>query len=86
MYITIELPQCIDADLIPTVEFLGVTPVGDRLAWRRMPTPSPLNPNDRLLCGPGPSNVSPEALAVMQRPMLGHLDPDCHEILLEVVE
>lgn len=48
--------------------------------------PSPLSPPSRLLCGPGPSNVSPEALEAMQRPMLGHLDPDLHVILLEVVE
>ena len=47
--------------------------------------PTPLNPPDRLLCGPGPSNVSPEALQAMQRPMLGHLDPDLHDILAEVV-
>lgn len=45
-----------------------------------------LDPPERLLCGPGPSNVSPAALAAMRRPMLGHLDPDFHEILLEVVE
>jgi alanine-glyoxylate transaminase/serine-glyoxylate transaminase/serine-pyruvate transaminase len=44
-----------------------------------------LAPPQRLLCGPGPSNVSPGALAAMQQPMLGHLDPDMHEILLEVV-
>jgi alanine-glyoxylate transaminase / serine-glyoxylate transaminase / serine-pyruvate transaminase len=48
-------------------------------------TQSPLNPPQRLLCGPGPSNVSPAALDAMQRPMLGHLDPDMHEILTEVV-
>jgi alanine-glyoxylate transaminase / serine-glyoxylate transaminase / serine-pyruvate transaminase len=48
-------------------------------------TPSPLNPPQRLLCGPGPSNVLPAALDAMQRPMLGHLDPDLHEILTEVV-
>src|SRR5690242_5091697 len=46
---------------------------------------APLAPSNRLLCGPGPSNVSPAALAAMQRPMLGHLDPEMHEILLEVV-
>jgi alanine-glyoxylate transaminase/serine-glyoxylate transaminase/serine-pyruvate transaminase len=40
----------------------------------------------RLLCGPGPSNVSPGVLAAMQRPMLGHLDPDLFEILTGVVE
>jgi alanine-glyoxylate transaminase/serine-glyoxylate transaminase/serine-pyruvate transaminase len=48
--------------------------------------PSSLSPPQRLLCGPGPSNVSPAALAAMQRPMLGHLDPDLHQILLEVVQ
>jgi alanine-glyoxylate transaminase / serine-glyoxylate transaminase / serine-pyruvate transaminase len=47
--------------------------------------PTSLNPPDRLLCGPGPSNVSPEALKAMQHPMLGHLDPDLHDILDEVV-
>ncbi len=46
---------------------------------------TPLNPPARLLCGPGPSNVSPDALEAMQRPMLGHLDPDLHDILTEVV-
>src|ERR1700733_6003707 len=50
------------------------------------PPPPPLAPTERLLCGPGPSNVSPAALAAMQRPMLGHLDPDMHELLLEVVD
>ncbi len=33
----------------------------------------------------GPSNVAPSVLAAMQRPMLGHLDPDYHDILDEVV-
>jgi alanine-glyoxylate transaminase / serine-glyoxylate transaminase / serine-pyruvate transaminase len=44
-----------------------------------------LQPPERLLCGPGPTNVEPAALAAMQKPMLGHLDPDLHDILLEVV-
>ena len=44
-----------------------------------------LHPPQRLLCGPGPTNVAPSVLAAMQKPMLGHLDPDLHEILLEVV-
>jgi alanine-glyoxylate transaminase/serine-glyoxylate transaminase/serine-pyruvate transaminase len=44
-----------------------------------------LDPPERLLCGPGPTNVEPSVLAAMGRPMLGHLDPDLHEILLEVV-
>ncbi|MGH2798295.1 MAG: pyridoxal-phosphate-dependent aminotransferase family protein [Thermoleophilaceae bacterium] len=46
---------------------------------------SPLDPPERLLCGPGPTNVEPSVLAAMGRPMLGHLDPDMHEILLDVV-
>jgi alanine-glyoxylate transaminase / serine-glyoxylate transaminase / serine-pyruvate transaminase len=44
-----------------------------------------LDPPERLLCGPGPTNVEPAVLAAMGRPMLGHLDPDLHEILLELV-
>jgi len=47
---------------------------------------SPLNPPERLLCGPGPTNVEPSVLEAMRKPMLGHLDPDLHEILHEVVE
>ena len=47
--------------------------------------PKPINPPQRLLCGPGPCNVSPAALAAMQRPLLGHMDPDLADILLEVV-
>jgi len=52
-----------------------------------MPTPAsaPLAPSDRLLCGPGPTNVDPAALAAMDKPMLGHLDPEMFEILGEVV-
>jgi alanine-glyoxylate transaminase/serine-glyoxylate transaminase/serine-pyruvate transaminase len=46
---------------------------------------APLNPPERLLCGPGPSNVAPAALAAMQRPLLGHLDPDLHVIMTELV-
>ncbi|QDP97705.1 alanine--glyoxylate aminotransferase family protein [Microlunatus elymi] len=36
------------------------------------PTPTP----DRRLFGPGPSNPYPEAVAGLNRPILGHLDPD----------
>lgn len=46
----------------------------------------PIDPPARLLCGPGPTNPDPRVLEAMHRPMLGHLDPDMHEILLEVVE
>ncbi|HKP20069.1 MAG TPA: aminotransferase class V-fold PLP-dependent enzyme, partial [Thermoleophilaceae bacterium] len=44
-----------------------------------------LQPPERLLCGPGPTNVDPAVLEAMRRPMLGHLDPDLHDILLDVV-
>jgi alanine-glyoxylate transaminase/serine-glyoxylate transaminase/serine-pyruvate transaminase len=44
-----------------------------------------LHPPERLLCGPGPANVEPAVIDAMNRPMLGHLDPVLHEILLEVV-
>jgi alanine-glyoxylate transaminase / serine-glyoxylate transaminase / serine-pyruvate transaminase len=48
-------------------------------------SPAPLAPPERLLCGPGPSNVAPAALAAMQRPLLGHLDPDLHELMSELI-
>ncbi|HEV3377629.1 MAG TPA: aminotransferase class V-fold PLP-dependent enzyme [Thermoleophilaceae bacterium] len=44
-----------------------------------------LSPPERLLCGPGPTNVDPAVLEAMHKPMLGHLDPAFHEILLDVV-
>jgi alanine-glyoxylate transaminase/serine-glyoxylate transaminase/serine-pyruvate transaminase len=44
-----------------------------------------ISPSDRLLCGPGPTNVDPAALQAMRKPMLGHLDPEMHEILLDLV-
>ncbi len=47
--------------------------------------PAPLSPPERLLCGPGPANISPVVAAAMQHPLLGHMDPDLGDILLEVV-
>src|SRR5918999_1417326 len=44
-----------------------------------------LSPPERLLCGPGPTNVDPAVLDAMHKPMLGHLDPVLHDILLDVV-
>ena len=44
-----------------------------------------LSPSERLLCGPRPTNVDPAALEAMQKPMLGHLDPELHDILLDLV-
>jgi alanine-glyoxylate transaminase/serine-glyoxylate transaminase/serine-pyruvate transaminase len=50
-----------------------------------MPLPE-LRPPERLLCGPGPTNVEPAVIEAMRKPMLGHLDPALHEILLDVVD
>lgn len=45
-----------------------------------------LEPPERLLCGPGPTNVEPAVIEAMRKPMLGHLDPVLHDILLDVVD
>src|SRR5262249_57744746 len=47
-------------------------------------TPIPLG--ESLPSGPGPTNVDPAALRAMNEPMLGHLDPELHELLLDLVE
>jgi alanine-glyoxylate transaminase/serine-glyoxylate transaminase/serine-pyruvate transaminase len=41
---------------------------------------------NRILLGPGPSNVSPRVLQAMMTPILGHLDPDFWHVLDEVRE
>lgn len=41
---------------------------------------------DRVLMGPGPANVYPEAGAALSRPMLGHLDPEFLQILDETCQ
>jgi alanine-glyoxylate transaminase/serine-glyoxylate transaminase/serine-pyruvate transaminase len=51
-----------------------------------MTTLPTLAPTDRLLCGPGPSNVHPAVLDAMREPMNGHLDPDFWDLLLKLVE
>ena len=45
-----------------------------------------IHPEDRLLCGPGPSNVHPKVLEAMQLPINGHLDPDFWDLLLDLVD
>jgi alanine-glyoxylate transaminase/serine-glyoxylate transaminase/serine-pyruvate transaminase len=45
-----------------------------------------IDPGDRLLCGPGPSNVHPKVLEAMQLPINGHLDPDFWDLLLDLVD
>lgn len=39
------------------------------------PAPLPLNPPERLLMGPGPSNPDPRVLQAMGKNPVGHLDP-----------
>src|SRR3954470_22176078 len=39
------------------------------------PTMTPLDPPERLLMGPGPSNPDPRVLAAMSKTLVGHLDP-----------
>lgn len=43
-----------------------------------------LNPPDRILMGPGPSDVHPRVLRAMSTPLVGHLDPVFIEIMQEV--
>jgi alanine-glyoxylate transaminase/serine-glyoxylate transaminase/serine-pyruvate transaminase len=45
-----------------------------------------LDPGERLLCGPGPSNVHPDVVEAMRRPMNSHLDPDFWDRLLRLVD
>lgn len=52
----------------------------------RMTDRSPLTPPERLLCGPGPSNVHPRVLDAMRKPMVGHLDPAFHDMLDSISE
>ncbi len=42
----------------------------------RPSNPAPLNPSQRLLLGPGPSEVHPRVLGALGLPLLGHLDPE----------
>ena len=42
------------------------------------------NPPRRILMGPGPSDISPEVLASLSRPVIGHLDPLFVEMMDEV--
>ncbi len=46
----------------------------------------PLEPPDRLLMGPGPSNVHPRVLKAMSTTLVGHLDPTFVRMMNEVQE
>jgi alanine-glyoxylate transaminase/serine-glyoxylate transaminase/serine-pyruvate transaminase len=48
--------------------------------------PPPLNPNGRLLMGPGPSNVAPRVYEALAKPLVGHLDPQFLTLMNEVQE
>src|SRR4029079_104682 len=50
---------------------------------RAMTLPGQLNPPQRLLLGPGPSDVHPRVLSAMATPLLGHLDPAFIELMQE---
>lgn len=41
----------------------------------------PLDPPERLLMGPGPSNPDPRVLASLSKPLVGHLDPYFVELM-----
>ena len=43
-------------------------------------------PPDRILMGPGPSQVHPRVLQAMTAPILGHLDPDFLQVMRDVME
>jgi len=45
-----------------------------------------LDPGERVLMGPGPSNVHPRVLQAMAAPCIGHLDPEFLEIMDETQE
>ncbi len=51
-----------------------------------MTTPylSELQPNPRLLLGPGPSSVHPRVLQAMTLPVMGHLDPDFFQVMNDI--
>ena len=44
-----------------------------------------LNPPERLLFGPGPSNPDPRVLSAMSKPLVGHLDPYFVELMDETM-
>jgi alanine-glyoxylate transaminase/serine-glyoxylate transaminase/serine-pyruvate transaminase len=48
------------------------------------PTPPPLDPPQRILLGPGPSDVPARVLQAMAAPTIGHLDPEYLKIMDEM--
>ncbi len=60
--------------------------VGRFFSEAPMSIPGQLTPTPRLLLGPGPSDAHPRVLTAMTTPLLGHLDPQFLEIMLETQE
>lgn len=54
------------------------------LSFAAMEAPEPFLPPERLLMGPGPSNVAPSVLEAMAMPLLGHLDPVFVKMMEEI--
>src|SRR3954447_25413625 len=67
---------------IPWFSSRFFTTLGPMTPPTNLPT---LDPPQRHLAGPGPSNVEPRVLAAMQKPTLRHLDPHLHDIHTELV-
>lgn len=65
---------------------LTETTRSEEAARREAPRFGPLRPPDRLLMGPGPSNVHPRVLEAMSTPLIGHLDPAFIRLMNEVQE
>jgi alanine-glyoxylate transaminase/serine-glyoxylate transaminase/serine-pyruvate transaminase len=47
---------------------------------------SEINTSERILMGPGPSNVDPRVLKAMATPLVGHLDPEFLAIMNETMD
>ena len=45
-----------------------------------------LNPPDRTLLGPGPSNLHPRVQMALSAPIVGHLDPYFQGVMDETME
>ena len=43
-------------------------------------------PKDRLLLGPGPSNVNSRVIKAMSMPIMGYLDPTFLKVMDELVD
>jgi alanine-glyoxylate transaminase/serine-glyoxylate transaminase/serine-pyruvate transaminase len=50
------------------------------------PLPPPLNPPQRILLGPGPSDVPPRVLQALASPTIGHLDPEYLRVMDDMRE